>query len=153
MGDSTGTLDDATTTWFTTLCTGLEPVTAESAKIAAASTSGTDAEKLTAVSSVFTAIAKLYGDTGTALTALPAPGIPGGTEYAQKSIAAFGELADTFTAAATSAAAGDNSKVASLQSDLSSGPAAKDFATLTVTPQTKASINKIPACAAAGVIN
>jgi hypothetical protein len=152
VGESSDTLDAASTAWFTALCDGLTPLTAETAKMQTAGASGSDSDKVKALSPVLITIGGLYTATASALATLPAPGFTGGADYATKAVAAFKELGTTFTTAGTSAGTGDNSKVATLAKDASAGPAAIDLAGIAIAGQTKAAINLIPSCKTSGVM-
>jgi hypothetical protein len=149
VSGSDGALDATSAAWFSTLCTGQTAAAQITPKIqAAVAAATTDAEKAKAASPFLTEGGKDFTDLATALAALPAPGIPNGSEFATKQIAALKEKGNVMIAAGTGTSSGDPSKLLTFSQELTTGPATTAANALSLPAATKAAVKALPACAA-----
>jgi hypothetical protein len=145
---SAAELDDATTTWFTTFCTGLTDV----GQYASPDTSGqTVSEAQSTVVTAYTGIsagaAKLAGD----LQATPPPTIEGGDQVAASFVTGFQSLADIYGRGAQTISALTPSTEADLKTAIDAieeeAKGAQPESTPDLDPGVEAAVEQIPACA------
>ncbi len=142
VGAAGGKLDAQSTTWFSTLCTSLEPIaTLNDFPQLSASNIG----QLREYADRITNIGTNFSASAAQLKQLPAPTFPGGADYADKSVAAVAEFGNVFSQLGQKLKAGDAAGLASLSDVMQSGPI-KDLSGLELDTSTSKSIAAIPAC-------
>lgn len=142
VGAAGGKLDAQSTTWFSTLCTSLEPIaTLNDFPQLSASNIG----QLHEYADRITKIGTNFSASAAQLKQLPAPTFPGGAGYADKSVAALAEFGNVFSQLGQKVKAGDAAGLASLSDVMQSGPI-KDLSGLELDTSTSKSIAAIPAC-------
>lgn len=142
VGGDVTEFDTQTTTWFDTMCTGIQPLSGLSSSL---STAASTADLSSAMSSVGSA----FKDTAAKLQDLPAPTFDGGDALAQtveQGLQSFGQTFEDFSARAAQLTDGDSAGLQQFQNDLQSELADSPVTQLDATPAVQAEVQKIPSC-------
>ncbi|MET3807053.1 hypothetical protein ABIB25_004075 [Nakamurella sp. UYEF19] len=155
-GTGSGSLDAPTTAWFSAFCGGLTPffVDIKDIKAKQAGIGATDYAGQQKLLGGFLQAASTYlTDTGTTLKGLPAPTFTGGSEFATKTVAFFGEAGPAFAAAAKKLAATPATKDALTAAAAEFGTQLKGVSaqiagvgSLGIPEATKGQLLQVPAC-------
>jgi hypothetical protein len=147
-----GSLDGATTDWFTSFCTNLGPAMTSMTGMGTAMT-GDPKEGQKTIADAFDKVGDAFSKTAADLSALPPPTIEHGDEIATKIIAAMGKAGPAYKAAAEKVRAATVTSSEDLQKVLSeAGQAAEsalgdfDMGNYDLDPALQAQIKEIPAC-------
>jgi len=144
-GDSTSTLDPASTAFFTTFCSDAAAAIAVAAPLTKTTTTASAAPLLTSVATSFATMS-------TDLAALPVPGFAGGDQYASAQIKAATERSAKATALAAIAASGDAAKLTAAMPSMGEGPAVTAARNIRLTPSTLAAAKLLPGCTSSPVL-
>lgn len=142
VGGDTTEFDDRTTTWFDTMCTGMEPLTG-------LQDGSTPVNSAADLSAAMADVGTSMQDTASQLSALPPPSFEGGDTLAstvQSGLQSFGQTFTDFSTRAAELNDGDTAGQQQFLSDLQAEIADSPIAKLDATPEVQAQIKKIPAC-------
>jgi hypothetical protein len=147
-----GTLDGATTDWFTSFCTNLGPAMTTMTGMGTAMT-GDPKKGQTAIADAFDKVGDAFSKTAADLSALPPPTIEHGTEIAAKIIDAMGKAGPAYKSAAekvrsaTVATSQDLEKaVSDAGQDAESSLGDFNIGNYDLDPALQTQIKQIPAC-------
>lgn len=146
-----GTLDETSTKWFETYCSGVSPALDEAKKLSSAMGGSANDPKalLKTLSSTFTVMGKSFTSTAKDLADVPAPTFSGGDTLASTVLKAMNTYGPKFTELGTELAKADpndpNSlkKLQSIGSDMAG---LQDLARFKVDSRTLAAIKEVPSC-------
>ena len=157
VGDTTTGLDVQTAAWFSTFCTGFEPIVGLSKSAAGLATSSSDPTKgKEQLVDLYSKFGTSFTTTAAKLKPLPPPSFAGGPAFAAKVVKALESAGPVFTADADKLKAVNVGKdpaafgkaVESLSTNLTTATQPlQDLGSLKLTPQTQAAFEKLPACA------
>jgi hypothetical protein len=156
IGNNSAGLDEASTKWFDTFCTGFGAfgdLQKTQSQLSGAAKDPKAAQ--VAIVTSFKKIGSVFSSTAASLKDLPPPTFNGGPEFAGKVVPVLAQFGSTLTDAANKAAAVDMTKdpsglttaLSGVSSQMSSVTSAMgDLQKLKITPQTQAAIEAIPSC-------
>ncbi len=142
VGGDTTTLDAQSTTWFDTMCSGMQPMTAL--------VSG-DIDSAESFNDAMNTAGKAFQDTGAQLGTIPPPTFEGGEEFAATTSAGFQDFGQTFIdigQRALEVEDGDTAAQQQLLQDLQSEAVNSPVAQMQLTPQLAEAVQAIPSCQA-----
>lgn len=143
------TLDDTSTQWFTTYCSGLAPALDQVKNLSSTMTSaGSDPKALMKkLAPLFSTMGSAFTKTAKSLDGVPVPTFNGGDTLAKTVTTAMNEFGPKFTELGSALSKGDAAAMSKLQ-DLSKDISGlQELARFKVDARTLSAIKEIPSCA------
>ena len=141
-GGDTTELDETSTTWISTVCTGLAPVS---------DLSNMQMDSPEEAASALGELGSALTGTADELTQLEPPTFEGGAELADRITAAFKDLGASMTEASEAAAGGDTAALQEAVGSIMSSENVQQLGSIGTTPEIQAAVAEIPACQEAGM--